>query len=157
MTSTDAIVGTHKATIADILNNDLDAHPSPEPTRPHARLGRWNPSSVREILINPKYTGYMVYNRREAKKGNRYNPRSAWIWSPHPVHEPLVTKEIFDAASTVAQRREASRSSSGMNSHPETKRTYALRSYIVCDVCGRRMWGKSRPKWTYYTCQRDRR
>jgi len=143
--------------IADMLNRDPVRHPAPEPCRPSARIGRWTGSAVREVLLNPKYTGYMVYNRRDVKNGNRYNPRSEWIWSPHPVHEPLVTKEMYDAVAPVAKRREASRSGSGMNSHPATKRTYPLRSYIQCDIAGHRLWGKERKNHVYYVCERDRR
>lgn len=57
---------------------------------------------MREVLTNPKYTGYMVYNRRSTKHGNKTNPASAWVWSPHRVHEPLVTRERFEQAQAVA-------------------------------------------------------
>jgi hypothetical protein len=30
---------------------------------------------------------------------------SAWVWSAMATHEPLVTREIFEAASTVARFR----------------------------------------------------
>ena len=40
--------------------------------------------------------------------------------------------------------------------HPQTRRSYVLRSYLVCDLCGRRMFGKTRRKgereYTYYAC-----
>lgn len=38
-------------------------------------------SSVRDNLRNPKYTGYMVWNRRAAKKGGKVNSPEAWVWS----------------------------------------------------------------------------
>ncbi|WP_326672489.1 recombinase family protein [Streptomyces sp. NBC_01257] len=60
--------------IADRLNLDLAAYPPPEPARPGMALGRWSGSSVREILKNPKYTGYQVWNRRATKRGG--NPRT---------------------------------------------------------------------------------
>ncbi|MGI5357458.1 recombinase family protein [Streptomyces sp. CA-252508] len=65
-----------------------------------AALGRWSGSAVREILRNPKYTGYQVWNRRRAtKQGGRNNDPKDWVWSPRPTREPLVTKELFDAVS----------------------------------------------------------
>ncbi|GLY85982.1 hypothetical protein Airi02_039110 [Actinoallomurus iriomotensis] len=142
--------------IADRLNTDLLRHPPPEPVDPRRAVGRWTGSAIRGILINPKYTGYMVWNRRASKKGGRYNPASEWVWSPRPTHEPLVTKELFEAASPVAKHRQGSRTGTGLNAHPQTKRSYRLRSYVVCDICGRRMFGKTRNNIAYYACQPER-
>ncbi|MEU2490056.1 recombinase family protein [Streptomyces sp. NPDC007883] len=139
--------------IADRLNLDLAAYPPPEPTRPDMALGCWSGSAVREILRNPKYTGYQVWNRRAMKKGGRYNDPKDWVWSPRPVHEPLVTKELFDAVSTVGRKRQGSRTTHGPNAHPATKRSYVLRSYVYCDICDRRMFGKTRHQISYYACQ----
>lgn len=143
--------------IADRLNLELAVYPPPEPTRAHAALGRWTGSAVREILRNPKYTGYQVWNRRATKKGGRNNPPQEWIWSPQPTHEPLVTREIFDLVAALPKKRQGSRSGAGLNRHPAAKRTYVLRSYVYCDLCGRRMFGKNRHKISYYACQPDGR
>jgi len=105
-------------TIADRLNADPGQFPPPQPTRPDARIGRWTGSSVREVLNNPKYTGYMVWNRRATKDKQhpgKVNPRSAWVWSPSPVHEPLTTREFFDAATAVARSRQGSLSTVSQN------------------------------------------
>ena len=91
----------------------------------------------------PKYTGYMVWNRRASKKGGQHNPASDWVWSPQPRHEPLVTRDLFEAASPVGRRRQGSRTRAGANSHPQTSRSYPLRSYVFCDLCDRRMFGKT--------------
>ncbi|MGW7423653.1 recombinase family protein [Streptomyces sp. NPDC054813] len=141
--------------IADRLNLDIAAYPPPEPTRPDVALGRWSGGAVREILRNPKYTGYQVWNRRATKKGGRYNDPKDWVWSPRPAHEPLVTKELFDAVSTVGRNRQGSRTAHGRNAHPATKRSYVLRSYVYCDICDRRMFGKTRHQISYYVCQPD--
>lgn len=141
--------------IADRLNLDLVAYPPPEPTRPDVALGRWTGSAVREILRNPKYTGYQVWNRRATKKGGRNNDPKDWVWSPRPTHEPLVTKELFDAVATVGRKRQGSRTTHGPNAHPATKRTYVLRSYVYCGICDRRMFGKTRHQISYYACQPD--
>ncbi|MFJ6589573.1 recombinase family protein [Streptomyces violaceusniger] len=141
--------------IADRLNLDPVAYPPPEPTRPDMALHRWSGSAVREILRNPKYTGYQVWNRRATTKGGCYNDPKDWVWSPQPTHEPLVSKELFDVASTVARKRQGSRTTPGRNSHPATRRSYVLRSYVVCEVCDRRMFGKNRHRISYYACQVD--
>ena len=139
--------------IADRLNTDLTAHPPPQPVDPRRAVGRWTGSAVREILANPKYTGYMVWNRRASKKGGQHNPAADWVWSPQPRHEPLVTRDLFEAASPVGRRRQGSRTRAGANSHPQTSRSYPLRSYVICDLCDRRMFGKTRHQHAYYACQ----
>lgn len=141
--------------IADHLNLDRAAHPPPEPTRAHAALRRWSGSAVREILMNPKYTGYQVWNRRATKQGGRNNDPKDWVWSPQPTHEPLVTRELFDAVSAMPRKRQGSRTACGVNRHPAAKRSYILRSYVVCDLCERRMFGKTRHRIPYYACEVD--
>jgi site-specific DNA recombinase len=142
--------------IADRLNTDPARYPPPEPVDPARAVGRWTGSAVRGVLSNPKYTGYMVWNRRATKKGGRHNPASEWVWSPHPTHEPLVTKELFQAASPVARYRQGSRTLTTPNTHPHTKRSYRLRSYVFCDLCDRRMFGKTRHNIAYFACEPQR-
>ena len=125
-------------------------------------VGAWTKTSVLELLANPKYTGYMVWNRRKRSRPERgipgrVNLPGEWVWSRHPTHEPLVTRALFDAAVPVARLRRGSRTGAGANhAHPETSRSYLLRSYVVCDICGRRMFGKTRRRrereYTYYAC-----
>jgi site-specific DNA recombinase len=64
-----------------------------------------------------------------------------------------VTSELFDAAQRVGGQRRGSRSTNTTNRHPATKRGYLLRSYVVCGMCGRRMFGKPPRGRTYYGCQ----
>ncbi|GAA1895384.1 recombinase family protein [Streptantibioticus ferralitis] len=140
--------------IADRLNLDLIINPPPTPIRAEMTVGRWTYSNVRDIITNPKYTGHMVWNRR-ARKGNgrnRPNPVEEWIWSPEPVHEALVDLETFVQAQQVSELRERSRSAAVTNRHPQTKRTYRLRSYLFCTLCGRRFYGKTSKKVSYYVC-----
>lgn len=141
--------------IAERLNRDPNGNPPPEPTRAHAALGRWSGSAVREILRNPKYTGYQVWNRRATKKGGINNDPKDWVWSPQPTHEPLVTRELFDTVAAMAKKRQGSRTTPGENRHPATRRSYILRSYMYCDLCDHRMFGKTRHQIPYYACQPD--
>jgi site-specific DNA recombinase len=145
--------------IAQRLNADPDRYPPPEPIlgRGRRRIGAWTPNNVREVLDNPKHTGYMVWNRRKNPRQSRglpgrVNPPNQWVWSSRPTHEPLVTRALFEAATTIGRFRRGSRSGSSRNRNPITKRTYVLRSYVVCDLCGRRMCGQTRKQYTYYRC-----
>lgn len=141
--------------IADRLNDDLELHPPKRSLRAELQRDTWSASAVRAVLDNPKYTGYMVWNRRASKTGNgRVNPPKDWVWSPVPTHEPLVTLDLFKAAREVAPDRERSRCAPGPNTaHPDTKRSYVLRSYVVCAQCERRMFGKTRKAHAYFACQ----
>ncbi|MBT8225622.1 MAG: hypothetical protein HKP61_16860 [Dactylosporangium sp.] len=145
--------------IATRLNLDPDRYPPPDPIlgEGRRRVGAWTGSSIREILDNPKHTGYMVWNRR--KRGHRargvkgrVNPPTAWVWSARPTHESLVTREVFTAASTIGRFRQGSRAGSESNPHPRTRRTYLLRSYVRCDLCGHRANGETTKGHTYYRC-----
>src|SRR5215470_6915343 len=84
----------------------------------------------------------------------KHNPVEARVGSRSRTHEPLVTREIFLAAQQVAKVRERSRSGSSPNAaHPNTRRTYPLRSFVFCSICGRRMYGKVRNGYAYMSCQ----
>ncbi|GAA2141631.1 recombinase family protein [Actinomadura napierensis] len=141
--------------IADRLNRDLMANPAPVPVDPSRAAGRWTGSSVRDVLVNPKNTGYMVWNRRASKTdGGRHNPPEVWVWSSKPTHEALISVETFVAAQQITAGRERSRSTPGKNAaDPAACRAYCFRSYLKCGICGRRMFGKTRRGVAYYACQ----
>jgi site-specific DNA recombinase len=145
--------------IAARLNEDLTAHPPPEPVDPNRALGRWSPGSVREILVNPKYTGYMVWNRRATKDKQhpgKHNPREEWVISSKPEHPALVPVETFLAAQATRRRARARPDSdpAAPNPHPLTRAVYRLRSFVYCAPCGVRMHGKRNHHGTPYSyCQ----
>jgi hypothetical protein len=151
--------------IADRLNFDPDRYPPPEPIpgRGRRRVGQWTKGAVRDVLSNPKYTGHMVYNRRKNRRTSRgipgkVNPPSEWIWSSKPTHEPLTTRTIFDACAPLSRAKQRSRPGAEPNRHPATTCTYRLRSYVICELCGRRLYGKIRRitggGFKYYACER---
>ncbi|NIL39789.1 recombinase family protein [Salinispora arenicola] len=145
--------------IAERLNTNLDRYPPPQPVDPARAVGRWTGSAVREILVNPKYTGHMVWNRRSTKDKlhpGKINPREQWVISAQPTHPGIVPIETFLAAQNVSRSRERSRADAHhgtLNRHRQTKRVYALRSYVWCAPCQRRMFGRTVTGYTYYSCQ----
>jgi DNA invertase Pin-like site-specific DNA recombinase len=153
--------------IATQLNTDLDHYPPPQPIPGRGRraIGRWTGGAVREILCNPKYTGYMVYNRRKRSRPERQvagqvNPPAEWVWSTRPTHEPLTTRQLFDAGTPIGRANRGSRPGAAANRHPQTQQVYPLRSYVICELCGRRMHGKTRrivqgEPYRYYACETD--
>ncbi|WP_067460727.1 recombinase family protein [Actinomadura macra] len=143
--------------IADQLNTDLNRYPAPVATAKSRTLGRWTYSSVRDVLGNPKYTGYMVWNRKATSSaGGRINPPEAWVWSAEPTHPGLVSVETFVEAQRVVQARQRSRSRQSGDSAETTGRLYVLRSYLTCVQCERRMFGKTDRGRVYYVCSPKR-
>jgi site-specific DNA recombinase len=149
-------------TIAERLNADPDRYPPPVPPggAAHGR-GVWGKTTVFEILRNPKYTGYQVFNRRASRSGHgKVNDPTKWVWSPQPTHEPLIAKWMYDELRARAAARRGVRADAtngGINPHPRTQRTYLLRGMTRC-WCGRRMNGTQRANrthphgYTYYQC-----
>jgi site-specific DNA recombinase len=136
--------------IADLLNADLERYPPPRPPGGVRARGAWGKSTVCDILRNPKYTGYQVFNRRASRSRNgKVNDPSLWVWSPCPVHEPLIPKWMFDE---LTARRLSRQSPGKSNSSPiEETRCYVLRGRVFC-LCGRRLHGNHRKGINYYVC-----
>jgi site-specific DNA recombinase len=145
-----------------------DGIPSPsaqDPDRNRHRIAKgpaWQPTAVRAILDNPRYTGYQVWNRQrrdevlidvhDVGRGHetrmRWNDPTDWIWSNEPSHQPLITRQEWDA---VQQRFRSNRRASTRT--PKKGRRYILAGRVRCGRCGRRMegsWNHDRP---YYRCQ----
>ncbi|MDX8028811.1 recombinase family protein [Lentzea sp. BCCO 10_0856] len=138
--------------IADRLNADPLKYPPPVAADGKRTRGAWGKMSVYEILRNPKYTGYQVFNRRASRSRNgKVNDPALWVWSPEPAHEPLIPKWMYDELSANRRKRRGSREGNALNVHPETLRTYLYRALLFCQ-CGRRMNGTVRHDATYYTC-----
>jgi site-specific DNA recombinase len=141
--------------IRDLLNTDPQGWPPPTPVDPARSVGAWSRSSVWEVLRNPKYTGYQVWNRRARKKGsNRLNPPDTWIWSDEPAHPAIVNREEYAAAQARAVANQRSRQGPTDDTASVQPRTeYLYRGLLHCGICGLRMWGNHRRSSTYYSCQ----
>jgi DNA invertase Pin-like site-specific DNA recombinase len=139
-------------TIADRLNTDPTKYPPPEPPGKTRARGAWGKTSVYEILKNPKYTGFQVFNRRASRsRHGKVNDPVKWVWSTEPAHEPLIPKWMYDELNARRAAKRGSRDGNATNAHPETRRTYVLRGMVFC-ACGRRMFGNHRQTRAYYLC-----
>ncbi|WP_309235712.1 recombinase family protein [Amycolatopsis sp. SID8362] len=139
--------------IANLLNLDLEKHRPPVPPGAVRARGVWSRSSVYDILRNPKYTGYQVYNRRATRsRRGKVNDPVKWVWSLEPAHEPLIPKWMYDELAARRQAKKGSRTGGERNVHPQTKRTYLFRGMVFCS-CGRRMIGVPRHGRSYYLCR----
>ena len=118
---------------------------------PSSTGGKWSRSHVKQILISPFYRGDLAWNRSTegkihgigpdgrpyAKKvvtPSRRNARDHWMVVEN-VHQPLVTKETWDAAQQEMTRRRE------RLAHPRACKPYLLGGLIRCRRCGYGFWG----------------
>jgi hypothetical protein len=111
----------------------------------------WAKSAVRAILVNPRYTGFEVWNnpRKDEVLINvgdvalghqtkmRWNDTAEWFWSPEPRHEPLVTRDEYEAA-----QAQFDRTTRATRRTPAAGRQHVLAGILHCGSCGRRMQGQ---------------
>ena len=101
-------------------------------------LGRpWTRGTVHQVLINEKYAGDNVWNRRsfKLKKKRVLNDPDMWIRA-EGAFEPVVARELFDAARTIISARSFRLSDEEMlQSLRHLFRQKGLLSGIVIDEC----------------------
>ena len=156
-------LGKGYKSIAYTLNNNNI--PSPRNSQwSYIYRGKWTVTTIRSILVNPIYSGDMVWNRRTDARFHRIskglavdrkdihgarlvpNDKTDWI-IVRDAHPALISRRIFEA---VKQQMEY-RGQKGLNStHGRTwngKRSrFILSSLLKCDICGSRYQGITRSK-----------
>lgn len=106
---------------------------------PPPRKGRWSPSTVRDIVINPVYMGKIRWNWRPVvptvSGGQRsfHRPRIADYQLVDGLHPPIIPEEDWQKAQRLMQN----------NRIPKTQRHRALKNplsgLVICGNCGNRM------------------
>lgn len=101
----------------------------------------WTQGSIRDILINPVYTGKIRWNWRKTVKtvvdGNRIatRPRQALADCQlfDGLHKPIISNEIWQRAQEIMSER-------AIPPTPEKRATQnPLSGLVICGKCGRRM------------------
>ncbi len=103
-------------------------------------------ATIRTWLINPLYTGHMVWNRVRffRKNGRRTyvpNPIAKWVCSPEPSHPGLISKSAFEAvAMKFLRRRGKDQHSRGEalaigDTEPDNRGRYLLSGLLRCGAC----------------------
>ncbi len=139
---------------------------------PAATTDRWSAGTVRGILTNPVYMGYLALNRRVSggSRGGRENQgsggrlvsldRREWIYSERQLSElVIVPREIWERAQQIREARKAAIIASGEKSAREyetahgiplsTKGRLSLTGIVKCGYCGRRLKdGSYCNRWT---------
>ncbi len=147
--------GHSLARITRALNDaDIPCPSAADPGRnPHRAARRWQTTTVRAILANPRYTGHQVWNRQRTdhdlidpnnttlghRDVLRWNTSEEWIISTTPAHPALVSPNDFIAVQHLRATRESS-----------PGRTYRLTGLLRCYLCQRRMescWSHGHPAY----------
>jgi site-specific DNA recombinase len=113
----------------------------------------WTRLAVWKILSNPKYTGYMVWGRRRTQgRRTRATSPAEWLWTPQPVHEAIITRQMWHDAQAVGAEHQTSRDDlpADVPRDAAGRRTYTLRSRVRCHDCNRRLAGATRFSSRYY-------
>jgi site-specific DNA recombinase len=160
------IAGSGFYAIAEgLTRDDLPSPSAHDRARNKHRSGiAWNKFAVRAILINPRYTGFQVWNKQRKDEvlidvedvalGHtaklRWNDSCKWVWSDKMVHPPIIDRETFDQVQVMV----GGRATNPATHKPHRARhPYALRGCVWCGLCGRRMqshWVHGDP---YYRCR----
>ena len=98
------------------------------------------PSSIRDMLINEKYTGTYVYNRRSSKRADNKRNNSLEKDPSEQVKNPnafpaIVDRETFDKVKVCMEKRK------GRNATNQALEPYFLSGLIKCGNCGGNMSG----------------
>ncbi|MFF3909829.1 recombinase family protein [Streptomyces sp. NPDC001848] len=133
---------------------------------PHRTKTAWQQGAVRAILINPRYTGYEVWNKQRKEErlldvddvtlGHTtrmtHNPAEEWIRSNEPAHEAIISRSRFDTVQTLRRQR-ARNQGRQERAGKQGARPYALRGRIRCSLCGRKMQPATIRNHVYYRCE----
>jgi hypothetical protein len=79
----------------------------------------------------------------------RWNPESEWVWSAEPAHQPLVSRQTFEAVQARLNNRPAGTPRKGRSQG----RVYLLRGRLRCGLCQRRLQGQWVHQQAYYRCR----
>lgn len=112
--------------------------------------------SIKYILENPIYAGYVRWNRRN--KYQQVNPEDEWIIEKG-MHEPIISKEIFDKAK---ERINQISQLYGSNARPPSGYSHWLSGALRCKTCNASMTYSGPKKYKksgkgYYCCNRYRK
>ncbi|MEK9724430.1 MAG: recombinase family protein [Rhodospirillaceae bacterium] len=116
-----------------------------QPTRGGAQ---WHPTTVRNMLMNPTYSGRVAYGRRR-RVGKRWRTRPESEWTVSEAAFPaLVDAETWAA---VQARLAEVAATSPRARHARTK--YPWSGLVCCGTCGYRMTLKPNRGHALYACR----
>ncbi|MDP9314426.1 MAG: recombinase family protein [Chloroflexota bacterium] len=125
------------------------------------RKGRWHPSTIRNILHNPVYTGNVYIGRTRgcaarqrlsplqplSRTGKNRTMTSANEWTLITQIPAVITQEQFDAVQAkLAHNQQFARRNN-------TAHAYLLRAMVSCGLCQRACLARTNGSNAYYVCR----
>jgi len=154
--------GIGARSIATTLNNEGILSPTeytrfrkhnPDTDGEFVRRGFWTRTYVQFMLKNEIYVGSMVQGRQYTptyrSKKREPIPKENWIVVPN-MHEPLITRELFDEAQRKLQSRK--KVATGPSKEP-----HLFAGLFFCEACGTAMRQSytQNGKYTYFVCGKN--
>lgn len=103
---------------------------------PTKKGGKWSDSTVRDMLVNEKYMGDAMFQKTYTDSNfRRHNTQdmSKTIYIKEH-HEPIVSREIFEAVGALIQQRAAEKGAVRGNGKYQIR--YEFSGKIICGECG---------------------
>lgn len=115
---------------------------------PAITADRWKIGTIRSILMNPIYMGYLAFNRRVNHGGFIRLDRKEWTYSEEQIPElVIVSQQIWEKAQEIREARKNKINASKQRSSEEyeaqyhvpfsTKGRLALIGLAYCGYCGK--------------------
>ena len=103
---------------------------------PTRRGGKWSGSTVRDMIVNEKYVGDVLFQKtytdESFRRHNNHGEVKTFLISDH--HEPIVSRDDFVKANVLI-RQHAKEKSVGQNEEKYQNR-YVFSGKITCGICG---------------------
>lgn len=117
---------------------------------PAVTTDKWKAGTIRSILTNPVYMGYLALNRRINHNGFIHLDRKNWIYSEEQIPElVIVSQQIWEKAQEIREARKDRMNASKKKSSEEYEAQYnvpfttsgklALTGLACCGYCGKRL------------------
>lgn len=141
------------------IANTLNKNGMPAPI-----LDKWKGGTIRSILTNPVYMGYIAYNRRKNGHANSTRlDRKEWTYSREQKPEiMIVSQEIWERAQEIREARKNKINASRQETNAlymeqynvpfSTRGRLALTGMVYCGYCGKRL--KNTGYANHWTCKK---
>lgn len=114
------------------------------------RRGAWTTTSVRRLLTNQTYAGFVIYGKRKVDpRTGKPKPVGKANWKVVPgEHEALISLETFEQTQELLKSR--------AKKPTKAKHSYLLSGLLKCGYCGGMLYGYTIDRksiaYTYYRC-----
>lgn len=104
--------------------------------------------SIKYILTNPTYKGYLVWNRKE--KSGKIRQNSEWIMAKGDF-EPIISDDIYHQ---VQNKIDKLKKKSPKHTKPSNNYKHILSGIMSCKECGSRMVFCKSNGYSYFRCRK---